>query len=267
MKYGIIIRNVTDLRRRPNPFSERKSQLLYNEPITITSARTDYYHVFQNDKYDGWIDQRAVFLMPQRRLKEYISRLNYIIQSATLRINKKSRPPGICPPFLFYGTRLHVSAVRRGSARIELSDQTTTTASSRSISALDVKYKSPLLWRRFIVKSALKFLGVPYLWGGTTPFGCDCSGLVKMVYRNAGIYLPRDSKDQRRFGSRIDPDNLTAADLLFFKGHVAIAVNKKIFIHSSLAEGGTALNSIHVNQPLYRKDLAKTFIEARRLIS
>ena len=71
--------------------------------------------------------------------------------------------------------------------------------------------------------AAARWLDAPYLWGGRTPDGCDCSGLVQGVARACGLELPRDSGPQERFlGETVEPDARRAEDLVFWPGHVAI---------------------------------------------
>jgi len=78
-----------------------------------------------------------------------------------------------------------------------------------------------------------KFLGTKYLWGGNTKKGIDCSALVQESLKTMNIYCPRDSRDQRIFFKKdINIKNIRSGDLLFWKGHVAIALNKKKLIHA-----------------------------------
>lgn len=80
--------------------------------------------------------------------------------------------------------------------------------------------------------TALRFLGVPYLWGGDSNFGIDCSGLVHSALRAAGRDCPRDSDQQEAFFARIDGD-LQRGDLVFWKGHVGIMVDAETIVHAN----------------------------------
>jgi len=85
-----------------------------------------------------------------------------------------------------------------------------------------------------IVEYAKKFIGTPYVWGGTTPSGFDCSGFVQYVYRNAaGIELPRDTYGQIGAGTRVSQDQLQPGDLVFpHTGHVGIYIGGGQMIHA-----------------------------------
>jgi hypothetical protein len=82
---------------------------------------------------------------------------------------------------------------------------------------------------------AEKFLGVPYLWGGNTPLGFDCSGLVQMVFLAAGLPLPRDSDQQEQALAAAIPgaEPLQRGDLVFWPGHVGIMADRETLIHAN----------------------------------
>ena len=115
-----------------------------------------------------------------------------------------------------------------------------------------------------IVREAQKYLGVPYLWGGTTPNGFDCSGLAQYVYRNCGINLSRVSQTQYMEGTSISRENLQPGDLVFFQAngdvhHVGIYVGNGMMIHAPYT--GTVVQYQSIDSPHY----ASQFCGGRRI--
>jgi cell wall-associated NlpC family hydrolase len=105
-----------------------------------------------------------------------------------------------------------------------------------------------------IVSTAQRFMGTPYLWGGSTPFGIDCSGLTQLVYRLHGMELRRDAwmqAEDTRFRP-VEREELTAGDLVFFAresgtrriSHVGIAMGNGEFIHARGSGEGVRINKI-----------------------
>ncbi len=264
MKYGVIIRNLTDLRAKPDFRSERKSQLLYGEPVEVGQMRKGYFRVQQADGYFGWVDAKSIFLMSRNRFAIYRKKLNYIITSRTVNITNFGSESKNDFPFLFYGSKVNVIKKSVGFGIALAPDGARYKIALKNLARLS---KSPPkdFSPHLIIKEAGKFLGTPYLWGGAGPYGFDCSGLVQCVYGRFGLYLPRDSKDQQKAGRKIAPDEIKCGDLLFFPGHVAIAIDKYRIIHASLGEGGVAFNSLNSKDANFRKDLSDTFLEARRV--
>ena len=90
-----------------------------------------------------------------------------------------------------------------------------------------------------LIENALIYLNAPYLWGGRSPFGIDCSGFIQMVYRLQGINLPRDAYQQAEFGKKLSLIESEAGDLAFFDNknhkvtHVGIILNDDNIIHAS----------------------------------
>lgn len=94
-----------------------------------------------------------------------------------------------------------------------------------------------------IIATAKKYIGVPYVWGGSTPNGFDCSGFVQYVFARHGIQLPRTSKEQYSVGTKVSKSNLKAGDLVFFNtegsgvSHLGIYIGSNQFIHASTSKG------------------------------
>ena len=116
---------------------------------------------------------------------------------------------------------------------------------------------------RRVVQNALEYVGVPYVFGGTSPGGFDCSGYVRYIYASIGVYLPRMADEQYEVGTPVH--NLRAGDLVFFEtyepgpSHVGIYLSDGNFIHASSSRGVT-VSSLHENY------YAETYIGARRLM-
>lgn len=127
-----------------------------------------------------------------------------------------------------------------------------------------------------ITRTAARWLGAPYFWGGVTPAGVDCSGLAQAIFRTHGVELPRDSDQQARCGQEVDPgprfQRLRAGDLLFFAEepgrvtHVTISLGGSGIIHSSLGNGGVARNDM-AGDLGYEQELRRIFVCARRVLS
>lgn len=112
--------------------------------------------------------------------------------------------------------------------------------------ALFAKHLSPILSADSdFVSTAQKFLGVPYLWGGKTSLGLDCSALVQLSLNAAGIECPRDSDMQEKaLGAPISSEKIQRGDLVFWKGHVAIAFDPETLIHANAFHMAVAMEPL-----------------------
>lgn len=95
-----------------------------------------------------------------------------------------------------------------------------------------------------ILQTAYRYLGVPYVWGGTSPYGFDCSGLVQYVYAQHGIYLPRTSYEQINAGRHVSYSQLKPGDLVNFPGHVGIYIGGGQMIHAPRPGRSVCIESV-----------------------
>lgn len=128
---------------------------------------------------------------------------------------------------------------------------------------LDTYYENPIdlpepLLRQRLVDTAMLFARTHYRWGGKTPLGVDCSGLVSMSYLLNGIIIWRDASIKEGFPIRaIGLEEIQPGDLMFFPGHVAMYIGDRRYIHSTGKAGsdGVVINSLDPSAPDYRSDL------------
>lgn len=126
-----------------------------------------------------------------------------------------------------------------------------------------------------VVRTAMRWLGAPYQWGGVTPWGVDCSGFVQSVFAMHGVALPRDSDMQAKEGFAVEPGrgfrDLRPGDLLLFAEtgdrvtHVAISLGKGRVVHAALSNGGVAIDDLEGGGDVARR-LRPVFVEARRVL-
>jgi len=252
--------NVADIRRENKFRSERISQALFNELVEISDNRDNYSRVRTADNYEGWIADH--FLTEH---DSFGNETSFLVTCSLAKAYERPDPDSRRLTAIPYGCRLYgelegdflrISADRYGVLFIPLKE------------LVKADKKAALLApdARNIITEAEKFLGAPYLWGGRTFFGFDCSGFVQCIMRRFGVDLPRDSKDQKKRGKEIKRSEIRAGDLLFFPRHVTLAVSGNCMIHSSTSNGGVAYNCLDPGNPLYSEYYDKNFNMARRVI-
>jgi hypothetical protein len=251
--------NVADIRAEPRFQSERTSQALFNEIVEILDEKDDYQYVKTGDAYEGWIAGQFLSQCgenPEENPYLVISNLAPGYQEPDNGSKRVVSVP--------YGCKLS-GDTESGYLRIQSERYGTFYIHSRDFINNSGAEKSLSLDKDTLLKEAEKFLGAPYLWGGRSFFGIDCSGFVQTIVRRFGVELPRDTKDQINSGREVERNQIRLGDLLFFPRHVAMAITKTDFIHSSSSNGGVAFNSLDSKINLYNRYLDESFKTARRI--
>ena len=264
MKYAWVNTNLLDLWGEPQYESERVSQLLFGEVVRVVKSQAGFFKILQVDDYTGWIDERFLKPITGQQYKDWLKGVNAVIKNSTAKVyapGNKSIPPY----FLYYGTRLKVKKTKNAMFKWVLPDGSVMYIKSHAINPINNRIVEKVKGSD-LVREARKFLGVPYLWGGISPAGFDCSGFFKTIFARYGLDLPRDTKDQIKAGRKVERDRMIAGDLIFFKRHVGLVVSPDRFIHSSLSGGGVRINSLLPGEPDYRADLDKNFNQVRRIL-
>ncbi len=253
--------NVADIRLEPQYHTERTSQALFNELVDVLEAKEGYCRVRTWDQYEGWIAEQ--FLTEHDNFDgqgpfAIVRNLASAFEKPDPASRKLTSIPYGCQLFgAITGEFFKIYSERYGDIYIKRSDLS-------APGDINIKYDSK---SNELVMEAEKFPGAPYLWGGRSFFGIDCSGFAQTIMRRFGISLPRDTKDQINCGEDVKREDIKSGDLLFFSRHVTIALSDTQMIHSSLSNGGVAYNSFDPQSPVYSKYLDESFITARRVLA
>jgi hypothetical protein len=219
---GIVRRGVVPLHAKPDEASELVDEAQYGEVVTRLGEDGEWSYVQGRDLYFGWI--RTALLTEPRYIPEIL-----IVVVPLARVRAAPTETAAVVDELSVGAVIQGGASKGGWLALA-PDRHLRMDELASMNHIPSRYPTPA----DLVATAESFLGVPYLWGGTSAHGIDCSGLTQQVYRLNGVGLDRDA-DQQALGGR-PVDQARPGDLFFFGKdrvtHTAIATGERTFIHA-----------------------------------
>lgn len=210
------------IKAEPDENAANTSEGLYGEWVDVISSQDNWRHIrLHRDGYDGFIAEHNLESIPD----ESVSATHVVDSRSTLLFSKPSVKSPVVMRLPF---RAHLCVAETIDESFSKTDTDHFVWSSH-IAASGTQHRlTPLQ----LAQS--HFLGAPYLWGGCSPDGLDCSGLVQALALSQGIRLPRDSKDQEiAVPTSIDYENRQAADLLYWPGHTAILLDRDRLLHAT----------------------------------
>jgi len=215
------------VRVEPSDRSEMVTQILFGETFSILEERGNWLLVrIHLDNYEGWIDRKQSMQVTDEFIEKTKISSNHIITDKTAVCYCKNDSTFL---LLGKGCRLPLST----GSTFHLGHNIYTTISKTK--AIPKKFSASK-----VASTALDYMNVPYLWGGRSIMGVDCSGLVQVVYHMCGLDLPRDSSQQAGKGNAIDfVDEALPGDLAFFDNpageiiHVGIIIGPGKILHAS----------------------------------
>ncbi|MFV8225368.1 SH3 domain-containing protein [Christiangramia aquimixticola] len=246
--YGVIDVSVANLRGEGKHSAELVTQATLGTPVNILKRTEEWYYIQTPDGYLSWVDHGGITTMNARDFQIWKSSEKVIFTNAFG--NSYSEPDTNSKPVtdLVAGAVLELEAesddfykVRYPDGRAGFVSKTESEIYRKWLNELNPNQED-------LVKVSEKLMGLPYLWGGTSAKGVDCSGFTKTIFFMNGMVVPRDASQQVREGSLVDEkgdfNKLEVGDLLFFGRpatdstsekvvHVGMWIGNNEFIHAS----------------------------------
>jgi len=278
--YALGNNSVINIRSKPKQTAELGTQGLLGMQLKVLDKKGSWYRVQTPDNYISWVDAGGIQRMTANELNTW-NKKDKIIYTRTngfvyaLNNSKATRVSDIA-----FGGILAIRKEHSSFYEVEYPDKRTGFVKKSEAVLYTAWLKNNPSNAAFIEASAKSMLGVPYLWGGTSTKGNDCSGFTKIVYLMNGYIIPRDASQQVHAGKVVDKDlkfeGLAKGDLMFFgtpakEGkkqrvtHVGIWLgnNKGEFIHSA---SNVHLSSINKDEKNYDEFNKNRYLGSRRYL-
>ena len=220
IKYGISILSIIPVRKDSNDKSEMTSQILFGEHFKVLQENKNWSLIqLEHDKYQGWICNKQLTYIKKEEYDNLTENNKFFTKNITSIIKDLNNQK------IVLGSTLPSYSNKQIKVNNKLFNFYAPTYQIRDI-------------KKDLIKLACKFINTPYLWGGRTIFGIDCSGFTHLRYRLNGINIPRDAYQQAEVGSKIkDIKDSNESDLAFFGDqkitHVGLILKNNNIIHAS----------------------------------
>jgi len=262
MNKAVIKATIAPIMPEPGCVHPLSDECLHGMVVKILNCVTcegeDWFYVETHYRYRGYISGKFLSFGNVERWSEGGNFL--VVEGFSADVTDKPDVRGRIVKNLTRGCVVKAAGENlRGYEAVELADGSFGFVRTKLLVFLDKPISNEALLRKNVLKTAETYLGSPYRWGGKTPFGIDCSGLCSMAYLLNGVAIYRDAEIKEGFTVKKIPfEQIQTADLIYFKGHVAMYAENGRYIHSSAGNDGVYYNSFNKNDVDYREDLAGT---------
>lgn len=275
--FGVVSVSVANLHKEPLLSSTLMSQALAGTPVSILEKMGEWFRVQTPDKYVGWMYE-SIVSFTKEEYDQWTKKDKIIITDLYAFIYKENSMLSDTIGDLVAGDILAYEEKPGDYYKVQYPDLRRGFVAKRSAVPLKEWLLNTNATRESIISTAKRFMGIPYLWGGTSSKALDCSGFAKLVFFLNGILLPRDADQQSLVGCEIETDesmkDLLPGDLLFFgakesKGkkecvtHVGISLGEMKFMEASR---DIHISSLDKTDHLYNKKRAETFLRSRHVL-
>ncbi len=274
--HGLVNNSVANIRSDPRHSGELATQALLGTPLNVLKKQGEWYLVQTPDQYISWVDHGGLVLLDETAYEQWKAN-EKVIFTRVAGFSYESENTNSQPiSDLVMGCVLEVKAETKDFYAVVYPDGREAFVSKNDAQPMDLWLDRSNPTGDNLTNIAFQLMGAPYLWGGTSAKGMDCSGFTKTVYFMNGLVIPRDASQQVFAGQAVDSeeewDNLEVGDLLFFGTeataekkervvHVGMWIGDKKFIHAS---GQVRVSSVDPGNELFDAYNVNRFLRARR---
>lgn len=284
---GVINLSVANMRTRPGHDAEMATQAILGTQVDILQKNKGEYRVRTPEGYISWVPTASVTAFTPVEFENWKNAKKIIYTAEFGKSYSKPNKNSVRVSDLVYGNILALTKETKGFYEVKYPDGRIAFIPKEEALSFEKWINSRSLTAENILSSAKTMMGLPYLWGGTSVKGVDCSGFTKTSFFMNGYIIPRDASQQVLAGDKVEIldanghldtdialENLKPADLLFFAAgkanspnarvtHVALYIGNGEFIH---AAGTVRINSIVKTAANYDDFQTRTVVAARRYL-
>jgi gamma-D-glutamyl-L-lysine dipeptidyl-peptidase len=276
---AVVAVSVANLRSQPKHAAELATQALLGTPLHVWQKQGGWYLVQTPDRYLAWVDGGAITRLSQAGLDSFQQAPKVIYTGIYGHCYAQPQANAPIAADLVAGNVVETEGQQAGYVKLRFTDGRRAYVPAREVQPLPQWLATRNPTGANLVATARQMMGLPYLWGGTSVKGVDCSGFTKTAYFLNGLVIPRDASQQVHAGQAVDTAGrcaqLRPGDLLFFGRpatdsttekvvHVGLWLGERSFIHAS---NRVRVSSFDPQSPDYDDFESRRFLRARRLVT
>jgi len=275
--WGLVNNSVCNIRKEPRHSAELVTQGILGAPVKVFKKKGSWFLIQTPDRYLGWVDGGGIEWLPEQGIEEYIQKEKIIFTEIYGFSYQNTEKDSRIISDLTSGNVLFLEEKLDSHYKVSYPDGRLAFVRKSESRSYEKWLSETSFDPGKLTAMAYHMLGFPYLWGGTSSKGMDCSGFTKTVYQMNGYLLPRDASQQVNIGTLVDDKMafqvLQKGDLLFFGRaatdsteekvvHVGMWIGDMKFIHAS---GDIHVSSMDPNSDIFDEYNRNRYLRTKRL--